>query len=132
MHHLELRKEEIDSFARQLVSDLKLKGIVITLGENGVYVLDEKLESRQIPTKAREVYNVSGAGDTFIAAFTSALIITKDWFTAARAGNLAAGVVIGKVGTATATIEEIFNHLDWSGRNTKTHELKLLTDSPPS
>ncbi|HCL00430.1 MAG TPA: D-glycero-beta-D-manno-heptose-7-phosphate kinase, partial [Candidatus Marinimicrobia bacterium] len=60
--------------------------------------------------KAREVYDVSGAGDTFIAAFTAGLIISGDWFTAAKAANLASGVVVGKIGTATVTAEEIFNN----------------------
>ena len=110
VRHPELSDEEIEQYARKLVADLQLKGIVITLGEDGVFILDENRESLVIPTKAREVYDVSGAGDTFIAAFTAGLIISNDWFTAAKAANLASGVVVGKIGTATVTIEEIFNN----------------------
>lgn len=110
VRHPELQDNEIEKYAQKLVIDLNLKGIVITLGEDGVFILDENRESLVIPTKAREVYDVSGAGDTFIAAFTAGLIISNDWFTAAKAANLASGVVVGKIGTATVTIDEIFNN----------------------
>ncbi len=110
VQHPELPDEKIEHYARKFVADLSLEGIVITLGEDGVFVLDNNNESLVIPTKAREVYDVSGAGDTFIAAFTAGLIISGDWFTAAKAANLASGVVVGKIGTATVTAEEIFNN----------------------
>ncbi|MDD5765342.1 MAG: D-glycero-beta-D-manno-heptose-7-phosphate kinase [Candidatus Marinimicrobia bacterium] len=115
VRHPELTKDEMDDYARKLVKDLDLKGIVVTLGEEGVYILNNKSKSLRIPTKAKEVYDVSGAGDTFIASFTAGLILSGDWFVAAKAGNLASGVVVGKIGTATATIEEMFNHIDLIG-----------------
>jgi len=110
VRHPELQDTEIEQYAKQLVKELELQGIVITLGEKGVFILDNQQESLIIPTKAREVYDVSGAGDTFIAAFTAGLILTGNWFTAAKVANLAAGVVVGKLGTATVTIDEIFNN----------------------
>jgi D-beta-D-heptose 7-phosphate kinase/D-beta-D-heptose 1-phosphate adenosyltransferase len=109
VQHLEMKDNEIEKYAQKLVEDLNLKGIVITLGKDGVFILDENRESLVIPTKAREVYDVSGAGDTFIAAFTAGLIISNDWFTAAKAANLASGVVVGKIGTATVTADEIID-----------------------
>ena len=110
VRHPELQDAELEQYAKQLVKDLELQGIVITLGEKGVFILNNQQESLIIPTKAREVYDVSGAGDTFIATFTAGLILTGNWFTAAKVANLAAGVVVGKLGTATVTIDEIFNN----------------------
>jgi D-beta-D-heptose 7-phosphate kinase/D-beta-D-heptose 1-phosphate adenosyltransferase len=81
--------------------------LIITLGEHGVYVLDENNRSSLIPTKAREVFDVSGAGDTFIAVFTAVFSLTRNWKAAAEAANLASGVAIGKVGTATVSLAEI-------------------------
>jgi D-beta-D-heptose 7-phosphate kinase/D-beta-D-heptose 1-phosphate adenosyltransferase len=60
-----------------------------------------------IPTRARQVYDVTGAGDTVIAAFTLALTAGANPVEAAEIANLAAGVVVGKLGTATVTQGEI-------------------------
>jgi len=109
IRHPDLKDAEIEHYAKKLVAELDLEGLVITLGDQGVFVLDNNQNSLTVPTKAREVFDVSGAGDTFIATFLAGLIITKDWFTAAKAANLASGVVVGKIGTATVTIDEIFN-----------------------
>ncbi len=109
VHHPELRKDDLEKHARELVHNLDLDGILVTLGEDGVFILDNKGESFVIHTKAKEVYDVSGAGDTFIAAFSAGLILSRNWFIAAKAGNLASGVAVGKLGTATVSTEEIFN-----------------------
>ena len=63
-----------------------------------------------IPTMAREVFDVSGAGDTVIAAFSAAVASGADWKDAAMLANAAAGVVVGKMGTATVTPDEILDH----------------------
>jgi D-beta-D-heptose 7-phosphate kinase/D-beta-D-heptose 1-phosphate adenosyltransferase len=60
-----------------------------------------------IPTNAIEVFDVSGAGDTVIAAFTAALAAGAEWRDAAMLANAAAGIVVGKMGTATTTPQEI-------------------------
>jgi D-beta-D-heptose 7-phosphate kinase/D-beta-D-heptose 1-phosphate adenosyltransferase len=65
-----------------------------------------------IPTSAQEVFDVSGAGDTVIAALTLGLVAGKDFQNAAEFANLAAGVVVGKVGTATVSPEEILSLVD--------------------
>ena len=62
------------------------------------------------PTEAQEVYDVSGAGDTVIAVFSAAVAAGGDWKDAAMLANAAAGVVVGKVGTATASPAEIMAH----------------------
>jgi D-beta-D-heptose 7-phosphate kinase/D-beta-D-heptose 1-phosphate adenosyltransferase len=78
---------------------------LITLSEDGIAIYDDKLTMR--PTVAREVYDVTGAGDTVLASLGYALAIKKDIVSALEFANLAAGVVVGKLGSATATIDEI-------------------------
>ena len=85
--------------------------LAITLGSEGMLLAgDGKIETT-IPTAAREVFDVSGAGDTVIASLTLALLCGETFSTAAEFANLAAGVVVGKVGTATASPEEILNRI---------------------
>lgn len=78
---------------------------LITLSEDGIAILDDKLIIR--PTVAREVYDVTGAGDTVIASLGYSLATGKDIVASLEFANLAAGVVVGKLGSATATIDEI-------------------------
>ncbi|MBN2823932.1 MAG: D-glycero-beta-D-manno-heptose-7-phosphate kinase [Campylobacterales bacterium] len=79
---------------------------LITLSEEGIALLVEG-QSIQKPTVAREVYDVTGAGDTVIASLAYSLAQGKDIITSVEFANLAAGVVVGKLGSATATLEEI-------------------------
>lgn len=109
VHKPDLKNEEIEKYAMRMAKSLDLEGVVVTLGEDGVFVLNNKGESHLIPTKAKQVYDVSGAGDTFTAVFSAALVLSNDWFLAAKSGNIASGVVISKMGTATVSIDEIFN-----------------------
>ncbi len=101
--------EEVDEAARQLMRKLSLKGLLVTLSEEGM-----KLYTRgsavHIPTAAREVFDVSGAGDTVIATFTMARCIGADPVEAAVLSNVAAGVVVGKVGVAVCSVEELVSH----------------------
>jgi len=85
------------------VADLDIS--LITLSEDGIAIYDNKLLMR--PTVAREVYDVTGAGDTVIASLGYSLAIGKDIVSSLEFANLAAGVVVGKLGSATATIDEI-------------------------
>ncbi len=78
---------------------------MITLSEDGIAVFDDGL--KRFPTVAQEVYDVTGAGDTVIASIAYALSAGRDIDEAARFANLAAGVVVGKIGSATVTLDEI-------------------------
>lgn len=78
---------------------------MITLSEDGIAIFDDRL--RRFPTVAQEVYDVTGAGDTVIASIAYALSSGRSIDDAARFANLAAGVVVGKIGSATATFDEI-------------------------
>jgi len=85
----------------------KPKYLVITMGEEGMLLSEKGKVTHSIPTVAREVYDVSGAGDTIIAALSIALAAGSPLTDAAHFANAAAGVVIGKIGTATASPREI-------------------------
>ncbi len=103
-------KIENDTSLKEALSKLQeeasLGVSVITLSENGIAIL-EKDEVVVKPTVAREVYDVTGAGDTVLASLGFALSLEKDIYTSVEFANLAAGVVVGKIGSATVTMDEI-------------------------
>lgn len=84
--------------------------LVVTLGADGMLVCDEGEVAHRIPTVAREVFDVSGAGDTVIATLTLALAAGATIEEAAHLANNAAGIAIGKLGTATVTPQEILDY----------------------
>lgn len=84
--------------------------LVVTLGADGMLLSADGVPLRQIPTAARAVFDVSGAGDTVAAVLTAALAAGADPEKAAQLANQAAGVVVEKIGTATATPAEILAH----------------------
>lgn len=83
------------------------KYLLITLGEHGMMLFQEKERPHHIPTKARQVFDVSGAGDTAIALFTLALCCEATPIEAAEIANHGSAVVVGKLGTATVTRAEL-------------------------
>ena len=83
--------------------------LAITMGSEGMLLAENGKIKSMIPTAAREVFDVSGAGDTVIASLTLGLVSGETFENAAQFANLAAGVVVGKVGTATVTLDEILN-----------------------
>ncbi|MFH0953944.1 MAG: PfkB family carbohydrate kinase [Verrucomicrobiota bacterium] len=85
--------------------------LVITLGAQGILLLAKDAPPKHVPTRAREVFDVSGAGDTVIATCVLALAAGASPVEAAELANYAAGVVVGKIGTATCTQEELLNCL---------------------
>lgn len=88
------------------------KHLVVTLGEDGMLLSAKGKIVKTIPTAAREVYDVSGAGDTSLAAFALALAARAPFETAAHFANAAAGVVVGKLGTATVTPQELVAYVN--------------------
>ena len=88
------------------------KHLVITLGEDGMLLSTNGKILKTIPTAAREVYDVSGAGDTALAALVLALAAGAKLETAAHFANAAAGVVVGKLGTATVTPAELKSYIN--------------------
>jgi D-beta-D-heptose 7-phosphate kinase/D-beta-D-heptose 1-phosphate adenosyltransferase len=93
--------------AEKLLAELKPAVLLITLGELGMLLCQRGQKPFHIPTVAQEVFDVSGAGDTVIASFTLAIAAGASPIEAAILSNHAAGIVVGKVGTATTTPEEL-------------------------
>ena len=93
--------------AGRLLNELAPALLLITLGEHGMLLCRRSEKPFHIPTVAQEVFDVSGAGDTVIAAFTLAIAAGASPIEAAILSNHAAGVVVGKVGTATVTPTEL-------------------------
>jgi D-glycero-beta-D-manno-heptose-7-phosphate kinase len=93
--------------AERLLGELRPAVLMITLGELGMLLCQRGHKPFHIPTVAQEVFDVSGAGDTVIATFTLAIAGGASPVEAAILSNHAAGIVVGKVGTATATPEEL-------------------------
>jgi len=98
---------ELQSHGDELRSALGLDDLLITLGEDGMVLFSGNHTPFHIPTKAREVFDVSGAGDTVIATFVAAIASGATPCEAAEIANLAGGIVVGKLGTATTTIDEL-------------------------
>ena len=93
--------------AEQLLNELRPAILLITLGELGMLLCQRGQKAFHIPTVAQEVFDVSGAGDTVIATFTLAIAAGASPVEAATLANHAAGIVVGKVGTATVAPEEL-------------------------
>ncbi len=97
---------------KKLLKSLKAEAVLITLGEDGMALFEKNKECVCIPTVAQEVYDVSGAGDTVIGIFTLAKVAGARMSEAAHIANIAAGVVVGKLGIGVCTVSELKAHLN--------------------
>jgi D-beta-D-heptose 7-phosphate kinase/D-beta-D-heptose 1-phosphate adenosyltransferase len=98
--------------AQRIRAELNCDGVLITRGARGMLLVAGKGDPVYVPTVAREVYDVTGAGDTVIAALAAALSTGSSMLEAATFANHAAGIVVGKVGTATASPDELIATFD--------------------
>ena len=101
--------ELLKTAAAKLLEAWQPEYLIISLAAQGMALFKQDGSMKVIPTRAREVFDVSGAGDTVIAAFTLALSAGADAEIAAEVANHAAGIVVGKVGTVTVTADELLN-----------------------
>jgi D-beta-D-heptose 7-phosphate kinase/D-beta-D-heptose 1-phosphate adenosyltransferase len=97
----------IVSKGERLREELRLEALLVTRSEKGMTLLQPGRTPLHLPTQAREVYDVTGAGDTVIGIFGAALAAGHDFAQAAHISNLAAGIVVGKLGTATVSPAEL-------------------------
>ena len=100
-------KSSLKKAGEKMLFDLDCQAVLVTLGEDGMCLFEKKKKLVHIPTVAREVFDVSGAGDTVISAFTLSLAAGASFPQAAQLANCAAGIVVGKLGVAVATQEEL-------------------------
>ena len=97
---------------KDLLQKWGIQYLLVTLGEHGVMFFEKGKNPHHIPTKARDVFDVSGAGDTAIAMFTLALAANANALEAAQIANHASAVVVGKLGTATVTRDELISSFE--------------------
>lgn len=99
--------KDLEKKAEALRQQLELDALLITRSERGMTLIKAGQAPVHLPTKAREVFDVTGAGDTVISVFAASLAAGQNFVEAMTLANLAAGVVVAKLGTASARIEEI-------------------------
>lgn len=99
--------EHLVEKAEQLQQSLELDALLITRSEKGMTLIQNGQPAVHLPTRARDVYDVTGAGDTVIATLAASVAAGLDLVDATKLANLAASVVVGKVGTATVTVHEL-------------------------
>ncbi|OKY25071.1 bifunctional D-glycero-beta-D-manno-heptose-7-phosphate kinase/D-glycero-beta-D-manno-heptose 1-phosphate adenylyltransferase HldE [Thalassotalea sp. PP2-459] len=103
--------DEADIVAKgqTLLQSLNLDAMLVTRSEHGMTLLRQNHEEFHLPTQAKEVYDVTGAGDTVIATLALALAADADLPQASALANIAAGIVVGKLGTSTVSEAELLN-----------------------
>ena len=104
-------EEDLVMVGRTLLQQLQAQSVLITRGERGMTLFQENEEITNIPTMAKEVYDVTGAGDTVISVLTLAMAVGATPKQAAFLSNYAAGIVVGEVGTATLRASELEDSL---------------------
>ncbi|KAF0151279.1 MAG: Bifunctional sugar kinase/adenylyltransferase [Ignavibacteria bacterium] len=102
-------RENISSAGKRLLQELNCKYALLTLGEDGIALFEKGKAERSVPTKARKVADVSGAGDTVISTLTIALTAGADIYDAAYLANYAGGLVCQEVGIVPIDLNILFN-----------------------
>ena len=101
--------DDISSVGKKLLEKLNAENVLLTLGESGIAVFKNGSAEKRMPTKARKVADVSGAGDTVISTLTMALAAEADIFEASYLANYAGGLVCEEVGIVPIEIEKLFD-----------------------
>ncbi|MBI3087713.1 MAG: D-glycero-beta-D-manno-heptose-7-phosphate kinase [Candidatus Omnitrophica bacterium] len=109
-------EQDVIRAGTELLHKLRCEGLLLTLGEDGMCLFEQGGRRTRIPTVAQEVFDVAGAGDTVVATFTLALASGASMPEAAVIANHAAGIVVGKVGVATTTPDELLARLNQKPR----------------
>jgi rfaE bifunctional protein kinase chain/domain len=104
-------KKEIENIGFKLLEKINSKYLLLTLGADGMVVFEKGMDVRFIPTKARKVLDVSGAGDTVISTLTLALLSNASIFEAVYLANYAGGLVCEEAGVVPINTNILFNHL---------------------
>ncbi|XOV81247.1 MAG: bifunctional D-glycero-beta-D-manno-heptose-7-phosphate kinase/D-glycero-beta-D-manno-heptose 1-phosphate adenylyltransferase HldE [Aestuariibacter sp.] len=100
-------ESEIVAKAEELMQSLDLQALLVTRSEHGMTLLQKGQPEFHLPAIAREVYDVTGAGDTVVATLASALAAGQSLKSACTLANIAAGIVVGKLGTSTVSVQEL-------------------------
>ena len=118
--------ESLTKALQNLKEQCNLKVSLITLSEQGIALFDNKLHI--YPTASREVFDVTGAGDTVLASLGFALSCNKNIDAAIKFANLASGVVVGKIGSATTSINEIIEYESSLNKSNSGEHIKTWSE----
>lgn len=110
--------DDLEQKALALINKLDLKMLLVTRSEDGMSLIRPGMKAVHLPTYAREVYDVTGAGDTVIGTLGTCLASGMDIVTSCEYANSAAGIVVGKIGTSTVSPQELESAL---GKKTESH-----------
>jgi len=103
--------EEIISKGTALCKQLNISALLVTQGEHGMTLIQKEASAIHLPTKARDVYDVTGAGDTVISILAAGLAAGLSLEQTTKLANIAAGITVGKLGAATVTVEELHDEI---------------------
>ncbi|MFC4237828.1 D-glycero-beta-D-manno-heptose-7-phosphate kinase [Thalassospira xianhensis] len=103
--------EDAIAAATKIITECGIENVLLTRSQDGMTLVTSKGEATHLPTEAREVFDVSGAGDTVVACLASAIAGGASLSDAARIANVAAGIVVGKIGTAVVYPDELISVL---------------------
>jgi len=117
----------IETVSKNLINDFSFQAVVTTKSSDGITLVEKNKKSSHLDSKAKEVFDVSGAGDTVVSYIASELSRKKDLLTAVKIANKAAGIVVGKFGTSLITRKEI-EKLNKATREKITSLKEILTD----
>ena len=124
----ELKTEaDILAAARRLMEAHDIERILVTRGKDGMTLVTQGAEAHMIAARAREVFDVSGAGDTAAATLALGIAAGLPWADAAELANLAAGIVVGRLGTATVTAQDLKTALFTEEREGGVHKILPLS-----
>ncbi len=118
--------DDVIAAARKLIAEHQIGAVLVTRSKDGMTIVTADGEPCHLSAEAKEVFDVSGAGDTVVATLAAALSAGSDLEQAARLANVAAGIVVGKVGTAVAFAEDVtaaLHHQDLSSAEAKVMSL---------
>ena len=126
--------EDLETKAYQQLQENDLQALLITRSEQGMSLIKRGEKPLHIPTHAKEVFDVTGAGDTVIATVACAIATHQPWEQAIQLANIAAGIAISKVGAATVSIPELrraaqYEQLSNTGIVSATQLKRLVTDA---
>lgn len=111
--------EQLKTKAMAMIAELELGGVLVTRSEEGMSLIERGGRVLHVPARAREVYDVTGAGDTVVATIGAAYAVKAKLEDAVQIANLAAGIVVGKLGAASPTRAELEQALAEAGREAR-------------
>lgn len=109
-------KNDFLKIGKYLIDKLRLEALLVTRGESGMALLERNkkhlnVDMTEIPTRAKDVFDVTGAGDTVLSVFSLARASGAGYFEATQLANFAAGLVVSKLGTATVRRDELLEEV---------------------